>query len=367
MPTRCRILRRLAVLGGLVAATYASSASAADAMDPVTERLVLQPAGLPPGQTCQSIAADPAGAGAGLRPQDLACRPNDAAFANMMADLGFAIAPTGFYPARTTGVGGFQVSLEASFTRLNTSRSVANPDGSRTSFWQEGTRGDGARNTSPDSLLQIYAIKARKGLPLGFEIAGSFGTIASTPLYTVGGDLRWAFLEGFRTGALGYLPDLSVGAGVRTVTGTSRFSLVTVGIDARASKAIALADSAQIIPGIGFQRLMVFADSNVVDATPNVDALDQCGYAGANPATGAPICRNKLPNGQDANGDLANTFTFDKARSHRNRALASLSYRYEIMWLGSQIAVDLSDPESENPGLVGSRQWTLSFEGGVFF
>lgn len=362
---------------GVVAASLASllgvslharDAHAAGSMDPVTERLVVQPPGLPAGQTCQAVAADPAGAvSAGLRPQDLACRPNEAAFANLMSDLGFAIAPSAFYPARTTGIAGLQLTLETSFTRLNVARSVASPDGTRVRFWEEGTRGNGVRNASPDSLLQIYALKIRKGLPLGFELAGSVGKIASTSMFVYGGDVRWALMEGFRTGALGVLPDVSIGGGVRTTTGTSRFSLVTAAADVRVSKTIGLADSAQLVPSLGMQRLFVFANSNVLDATPGVDALGQCGYAGADPQTGVPVCNNKLPNGTDANADFANNFTFQQVRLHRTRAMVALNYRYELLWLGSQIAFDVTDPAAENPGIVGSRQWTLSFEGGVHF
>jgi hypothetical protein len=347
----------------------------ADDMNPTPERLVNQPPNLPAGQTCQSIAADPGAAvAAGVRPQELACRPNNAAFANMVSELGFAIAPTAFYPARTTGIGGFQVSVEASYTRISSDRSVGSNTGPM-QYWHLGTRGPQDQNTkqfsvvnsSPDGLLQVYALKARKGLPLGFEIAGSLGYVANTTLWVGGGDIRWSMLEGFRTGALGLLPDISVGGGVRTVTGTSKFYLTTLGIDVRASKPIALQDSSQIIPSIGFQRLIIFGDSNVIDSTPNVDAVGQCGYAGLDATTGAPSCRNKLPDGTDANSDFSNNFTFKEVRIHRNRVMLGLNYRYEIVWLGSQFAFDLNEPKGENPILVGSRQWTLSFEGGVHF
>ncbi len=368
---------RRATLGFLVSSSLlmARSAHAGD-MDPTTERLVNQPAGLPAGQTCQSVAANPGAlVSAGLRPQDFPCRPNNAAFTNMISELGFAIAPTAFYPARTTGVGGFQISIEASYTGIYADRSVAADGGGRMQYWHLGTRGPQDQNTkqysiinsSPDNVLQVYALKARKGLPLGFELAGSFGFVSNTTLWTFGGDIRWSMLEGFRTGALGYLPDISLGGGVRTVTGTSRFYLTTLGIDVRASKPITLADSAQLIPSLGFQRLIIFGDSNVVDSTPNVDAAAQCGFAGLDATTGSPSCRNKLPNGADANNDFANNVTFDKVRVHRNRGMVALNYRYEIVWLGSQIAFDLSEPKDENPGLVGKRQWTLSFEGGVHF
>lgn len=354
--------------------TASSTASAGD-MEPTPERLVIQPPGLPPGSTCQSIAANPELAvSGGLRPQDFACRPNNAAFTNFVSELGFALAPSAFYPARTTGVGGFQVSIEASYTPISADRAVEVGKGNYQQYWHLGTRGTqdpGSKqfsisNASPDGVIQVYALKARKGLPFGFEVAGSIGTVSNTGLWVGGGDLRWSLFEGFRTGLLGYLPDVSLGGGVRTVTGTSRFYLTTVGIDARISKPITLQDSSTIIPQIGFQRLIIFGDSNVLDSTPNTDAVAQCGYAGLD-ANGAPTCRNKLSNGQDNNGDFANNFTFDKVRVHRNRGLLAVNYRYEIIWIGSQVAFDLNDPKSENPGVVGVRQWTLSFEGGVHF
>jgi hypothetical protein len=293
----------------------------------------------------------------------------------MVSELGFAMAPSAFYPARTTGIGGFQVSIEASYTKIFSDKSVDASNGGSLQYWKLGTRGPqdqtskqfSVLNSTPDGILQIYALKARKGLPLGFELAGTLGYVANTSLWVVGGDIRWSMLEGFRTGALGLLPDVSVGGGVRTMAGSSRFYLTTVGIDVRVSKPIPLADSAQLIPSLGFQRLLIFGDSNVVDGTPQVDAIAQCGYSGADPSTGAPLCKNKLPNGTDANADFGNNFTFDQVRLHRNRGMVGLNYRFEMVWLGSQIAVDLTDPKNENPGIVGSRQWTLSLEGGVHF
>lgn len=368
-------IRAIGVVAALGVLGLTERDAHAGGMDPTPERLVAQPANLPPGQTCQSVAANPGAlVSAGLRPQDFPCRPDNASFKNMVSELGFAIAPNAFYPARTTGIGGFAVSIEANYTKISPDR-TADATGGKVPYWHLGTQGAQDPNTkqfstvnnSPDSIIQIYAIKARKGLPLGFEIAGSLGTIANTSLWVGGGDIRWSLMEGFRTGALGILPDISLGGGVRTLTGTSKFYLTTIGLDVKMSKPITLQDSAVLIPTVGYQRVIIFGDSNVVDSTPNVDALAQCGSDGPDPSTGAPRCRNKLPNGAENNVDFANSFTFEKVRVHRNRGLIGLNYRYELIWLGSQIAFDITEPKDENPFLVGSRQWTLSFEGGVFF
>ncbi|HEY2364792.1 MAG TPA: hypothetical protein VGH87_00355 [Polyangiaceae bacterium] len=347
----------------------------AGSMDPATERLVLQPSGMNSGQTCQSIAANPTSAPGG-NPNNFPCAPDNVAFANLISELGFAMSPNAFHPARTTGFGGFALSVEASYTKINADAFSTAPDGTKTQYWHQGTRGAtdpntknfSSTNSEPDSLLQIYSLKARKGLPLGFEITGALGYMANSSLWMLGADVRWAPFEGFRTGAGGILPDISVGGGVRTVMGTDKFSLTTVGMDVEISKPIPVASVMTITPYVGFQRLWVFGDSTVVDATPNTSAIDQCGYTGNDPVTGQPVCKNTLPSGAPNNGDFNNNFVFQKVRTERNRGIIGLQFRYEMMSFASQFLFDLTDPSAEGQQFLQStRQWTLSFEVGVFF
>ena len=361
----------------LAVASWVTGARA-DSMDPTPERLVLQPPGLPAGASCQGVAVDPESAlhppfPAGSLPNRFLCRPNNLAFKNMVSELGFAIAPTAFHPARTTGIGGFALTMEASYTKIN-SDAVTSKDDS-TQYWHQGTQGAidpntkrfSVTNNSPDSLISVYSLKARKGLPFGFEITGALGFVANTTMWVGGADIRWSLLEGFRTGVMGVLPDVSIGGGVRTITGTPKFTLTAVGIDAQVSKPITLADSSTLTPYVGYQRLIIFGDSAIVDATPNVDPLAQCGYAGPDPSTGASVCRNKLSNGASNNSDFGNNIVFEKVRTHRHRGILGFTYRYEILFLASQFLFDLTPPNDENPGLSENRQWTLSFEGGVYF
>ncbi len=352
-----------------VVATAITAPAAAGDLDPTPERLVLQPGNLPGGQTCQTIAANPDLAGPGALPNSLNCRPDNVAFRNYIAELGFAIAPTANYPARTTGIGGIALTLDASYTKVNATGTSIADNGTTTAYWKRGTRGsDGApENSSPNSLLSVYTLKARKGLPFGFEIATALGTLASSSLWVIGADVRWSLLEGFRTGALGALPDLAVGGGVRTLTGTSKFHLTAVGIDVKASKPIAIADSSTLTPHVGYQRLIVFGDSMITDFTPNTDALRECGYQGPDPRTGVPVCRNKLANGTDNNVDFNNFSTFQRVRVHRHRLMFGAHYKYELLYVGTQFLIDATPPDAENPGLNDSRQWTLSLEAGVFF
>jgi hypothetical protein len=379
-----RVASKVALsLLAIAAIGSASTRASAGGMDITPERLVLQPGGMAPGDTCQGIAANPelvAGAKpgspyAGHQPNDFSCRPDNLAWRNLMSELGMAVAPTAFHPARTTGYGGFALTLEASYTKINADQFSTGIDGSRRQYWHDGTRGSvdpnnkqfSIVNNSPDSILQVYSLKARKGLPFGFEVVGSLGYLANTSLWVGGADIRWALLEGFRTGIPGVIPDISIGGGVRTVGGSDKFFLTVVGIDGQISKQIAIADSGKLTPYIGAQRVIIFADSTIVDSTPNVDPLQQCGYLGADPVTGSPMCRNKLSNGVPNNGDFNNNIVFNKARIHRWRGLVGVNYRYESLFVAGQFMMDLSDPNSENNNVVGDKQWTTVFEAGVFF
>jgi hypothetical protein len=365
-------------------------------MDPTPERLWAQPTGLPAGQTCQSLAANP-----GLVPAPpqggtipaFPCQPNNAAWANMMAELGMAIAPPAFHPARTTGLSGFALSLEANFTHINADASVPNPGGqvgpsggTTTQYWHYGTQGSVDPNTKaysitnnqPDSILQVYSLNARKGLAYGFEITGSLGYMANTSLWVGGADVHWSLLEGFRTGALAYFPDVAIGGGVRTLGGSPKFFLTTVGLDAQVSKPFTLADSAVLTPYVGAQRVIIFADSTVVNLVPSVDPLQICGYEGTNAPgnpnapgntthvyDGSPVCKN----GGATPNSFNNLTVFDKVRDHRWRGIVGLDYRYEVLYLAAQFAMDITDPAAENHnlGIVGDKQWTLSLQTGVYF
>jgi len=77
------------------------------------------------------------------------------------------------------------------------------------------------------------------------------------------------------------------------------------------------------------------------------------------------VCKN---GGSSANA-FNNLTTFEKARIDRWRGIVGLSYKYEILYLGGQFAMDIEDPSTENAnlGVSGSKQWTLSFEAGVSF
>jgi hypothetical protein len=330
-------------------------ASRADSMDPALERLVHDASG--GNMSCGASGQYVAGAAP--------CVFDHAAFKKLVNQYGTALAPLAMYPARTTGVAGFQFAVETSLTSID----------SAADYWQKGTRGSPDpntgrypnRNDDPDSWLVLYNAHVRKGLPLGFEVGANVGYLSHTSIFSGGVDLRFALFEGFRSGFLGVLPDISLGAGVRTITGTSQFTLTVASADAMFSKPIPIADSSILTPYVGYQFLRLFVDSGAIDATPNTDALGYCNYQGQSSSTGQPICAGGSP------ADLSNLGVFDQARITRHRIVLGLSFRYEILVLGAEFITDLIEPADANRGaeaqaLAGtSRQSTIAFQLGAAF
>jgi len=334
-------------------------------MDLAIERLVEN------ASTC--LSAD--GAGRFEPTSALNCRPDNLAFKRLVNQVGFALAPAAMHAARTTGFGGFNFALEASYTSIS----------SDADYWQRGTRGASdpstnqapTRNQSPSALLSQYSFKVRKGLGYGFEVAGVVGFLPKTSLINGGADVRWALLEGFRKGVLGIFPDTAVGGGVRTITGSSQLQLTTVGLDVQISKPFVIEDTSVLTPWLGYQYLWVFGDSGLVDLTPGTSALGACNYGGPN-VPGNPDPNKTSYDGQQicrggSARDFNNNVIFAPVRVHRQRLMFGVNYRYEMLVAGAQLITDLLSPSDANSGqnkadLQGQpRQWTAVLELGAQF
>ncbi|HMI83669.1 MAG TPA: hypothetical protein VK550_06210 [Polyangiaceae bacterium] len=369
---RVRLITLTASLASVLAVPRAAHA---DPMDPAIERFAHDAAD-------PTVACSDAGLyRAGARP----CALDEGAFKRLINQYGFAIAPMAMHPARTTGYGGFQVTVQGAFTSIDSSAD----------YWQNGTQGPrdpttgqySVRNKSPDSWLQVYGVNVRKGLPLGFELGANVAYVARTSIVAGGADVRWSLLEGFRRGALGYLPDLAVGGGVRTITGTAQFQLTVASADGVLSKPIPIADTSVLTPYVGYQFLRIFGDSNSVDLTPRTDALGYCNYQGQRVPggfSGDDVEHTKGPyNGQTVCGDdnsrngspedLSNTRVFEQARITRHRLVVGLAYRFEMIVVGGQFITDVVAPASANQNKEAAaladvpRQSTIGVQVGAAF
>lgn len=369
------MLGRLVPLAALAAGLSLTSAAVADSMDLALDRFVSNP-----GQCLQtSTSGEPV---PGLWNGQADCAPDNFLFKRLIAQMGYAMAPSGMHSARTTGFGGFHFSLEAQFADIDQTAD----------YWEQGTRGSATssgepsiRNGGVSSVLQTYSAKLRKSFGFGLELTGTVGWFAQTTMLHGGADVRLSLLEGFRTKVPGYLPDFSVGGSVRTMTGTPQLHLTVVGFEAHISKDIVVGDASVIVPWIGDQHLWIFGDAGLTDLTARTDQMVRCDDAGAvaDPVEG--VCW------RSSNGvsDRSNTIVFDSARFQRNRLLMGLAYRYEFLWVGGQFALDLMTPEAgagsdrsstnflsdgtsvtlTDKEIVADlpNQWTVAVEVGVYF
>jgi hypothetical protein len=349
-----------------------SSQAAADSMDPALARLV----------TDASCRVGGPGGGVYYNPQSgfNRCQSDDAAFAKLIAQYGFAVAPTAMHSARTTGYGGFELGIEADYTKID----------SGAEYWKLGTQGPqdpstknfSIRNESPDDLLQHYALKVRKGFPFGLELTGTVGFLANTNIVTAGADVRMSIFEGFRTGVPAIFPELAAGGSVRTITGTEEFQLTVAGFDAQLSKPLPIAGTVVLTPYVGYQWIRIFGDSGLVDLTPNTDAVNYCNFQGTNtPVTpdpvkpdrdGQPVC------GNGSSADFNNTIVFDAVRLTRHRLNFGAQLRFQMVKFGMHFVTDIVGVPEANKGadyeIEGvnkfegvSKQWTLAFDLGAVF
>jgi hypothetical protein len=311
------------------------------------------------------------------------CVLDGKAVTRLLTQLGTALAPTVLHPARTVGYGGFRLSIEGAYTSI----------ASESSYWKQGTRGpteefSGQTSTSnpdPSSGIQVYSANLRKGFGFGLELGANAGLVPETSLMTVGADLRMALLEGFREGFAGYLPDVAVGGGVRTVPGSSQFDLTIASLDVELSKPFTIAGSSVLTPWVGFQQLWLFGDSGVIDLTPGTDPLTQCNYVGDHlpgtvdptadpsapppPYTGQPYCTD---GGTDA--DFNNNAVFRDVRTERRRIVLGLSLQHETAFVSGVFMTDLGNPEDAQSSAFDKQQlagmpsqWTVAGEVGLSF
>src|SRR5690606_5563983 len=118
---------RFAALATTLLVTAGVALAHADPMDPALERLVTNPECHDDVGRFTPDNLDPDDFGG----EPVRCLADNEAFTRLISQYGFAFAPSAMHSARTTGVGGFQLSIEAQYTKID--------DGA--DYWKHGTQG----------------------------------------------------------------------------------------------------------------------------------------------------------------------------------------------------------------------------------
>jgi hypothetical protein len=275
------------------------------------------------------------------------CADNDA-WSSLATQLSGALIPPLVEPARTRGPRSFYLGVETMLTGIEASQG----------YWQLGTEGDGApgadRNRSVDSILAWTRVSIRKPLPFGFELGTSAGYLVNTDYFTLGLEIRWALLEGW-TGRDWWVPDLAIRGAVQTLVGDAQFNTTVVAIDATLSNSVVIGDAFELSPYLAGQINWVFADTELVDLTPTVDAYRLCNPLPPDATSGSRI------NCQGDPSDFNNNTVFRSIRTMRPRMIMGAQARYELATVNVAFSFDLLTPREADASLADSlpRQWRL--------
>ncbi len=278
--------------------------------------------------------------------------PDNDDWRRLISQRGFALAAPMLSPARTTGYRGFYIGLETSIVGID----------SGASYWQRGTEGDDmtlSENRFVTSTLPSMRLAIRKGLPYGLELGASLGHTFNTDTWIWGAELRIALLEGYREGVLGWFPDIAVRGAVRTLTGEEEAHITVPSFDIILSKPITLGSSATLSPIVAAQFMWILADSELIDPTPERDAIAECMPSFTRPPEGSTS--NLICNGQSQ--DLGNNRVFDDVRAFRARMAIGAEFRYRLLTLSAVIHWDLIKPSEADSAMPSDlpRQWDFSF------
>ncbi len=186
----------------------------------------------------------------------------------LVSELGVALAPRLLTPSDTLGFGGFQVSVDMASTSIT-------PDGTWWRARRSSTAPDAMSPTDhgPASLPTVGGF-VRKGIwfPVpSLEFGVGAVHLLDSKMWTAQSYLKLALLEGYHSWPL---PSLAVRAGASRLIGQKELDLTIVSFDASVSKHLGVAGTWSVDPFAGWNTLVMIPRSEVIDPTPEIDALD---------------------------------------------------------------------------------------------
>ena len=173
------------------------------------------------------------------------------AFRSLSSELAVLTSLKPVDPADSLGLSGFALSADVSLNTIS---------GGET-YWTRTTSG-------PDNLVPSIQIVGRKGLWPGLEVGGGATHVFDSRMWTMGGYAKLALHEGFHHMPI---PNIAVRGHFGQLLGSKDVRMTTVGVDAVISHVFGVGSTASLTPYIGYQALLAWSRSDVLDATPDTD------------------------------------------------------------------------------------------------
>jgi hypothetical protein len=181
-------------------------------------------------------------------------------------DLGAALSYKAVSPAEPLGITGFDVGLEVTGTKLKHS-----------DVWDKASSG------SAPSTVPIPKLHVIKGLPFNIDVGATYTKVPSTNISLLGGELRYAFLEGGVA-----TPAVAIRGTFTKLSGVDQLDFSTKGVELSISKGFAIltpyagigqvwvdskpkADAAAVLNKESFQQTKYFVGTNINFGLLNID------------------------------------------------------------------------------------------------
>lgn len=194
--------------------------------------------------------------------------PDNAAFRSLASEVGVLMAPKPIDPADSLGLSGFAVSADVSINTLS----------GDASFWQDTTRG------SPNNVAPTLQVMGRKGLWPGIEVGAGATHLFDSRMWTIAGYGKVSIHEGFHHLPI---PSIALRGMFSRLLGAKDIDMTTISVGASLSHVFGIGSTFNITPYAGYDALLVFARTGVLDATPGRDEFVE----GSAPcANGDPDC-----------------------------------------------------------------------------
>jgi hypothetical protein len=185
---------------------------------------------------------------------------SQADFRVLSEDMGAALSYKSVMPSEALGITGFDVGLVITSTDIGRSAAILN------------TASGGGIDVN---TLYVPKLMAAKGLPFGIDIAGFYSAVPTTNIRLMGGEVRYALVEG---NAL--VPAVALRGAFSKLSGVDQWKLDTKSVDVSISKGFAM-----LTPYAGIGQ--VWVDSTPVGTGLKAESFSKTKYfAGVNLSLG---------------------------------------------------------------------------------
>ncbi len=218
-----------------------------------------------------------------------------AGFEDFARQIGAALTPA-FGPIHSQGSLGFEVSLTTGLSSVHKGQD----------YWTADTAGRPQVSDAPGDLFVTSQIRAKKGLPYGFQVSGIVTHLYDSRLWGIGIELGWAFVEGYK-----WAPDIGIVASIGTLLGHDDLMMIQVSPALVMSKRFGVAGLFHLVPYLGYNVLYINASTHLMSTFRN---------------TTDPIM-----------------FAFDPQHIVRHRGLLGLEILASYVTVGAEMTIDFVD------------------------